>query len=405
MTSTSPHIINTIPETSQGQISINVNDLSELIKDILYISSGVDDIDLITIFDITANNNSLLTGNGNDLIQVPTNTNIKISISYDIEDQPPVNEEVFIIYVPPAAEPTGPDATAIVEAKRVELTDYLSSDYVNLSGYNAVSKQQVEYIRNTLSVEIMNAETDLLLGINTLSGIVMTLSGDLSERIDYLSGEVKTLSGALSERIDTLSGEVIALSGALSTRIDTLSGEVIALSGALSTRIDTLSGDLISGLNDMKVYVDDKFQFLISNTSPAIDSINDLLSNATQTIDSINDIMQIINDLETGDVANIMNNINTLSNQLETVKVDYFSKAGGTVSGNTFFVSGGNTTLDIDVVENKVKASNVTVSGYFYMNNKWRMKLADNGTELRFEYSNDQFNNNGYDKFLRFKNE
>jgi hypothetical protein len=216
---------------------------------------------------------------------------------------------------------------------------------------------------------------------------------------------VFTLSGALSKRIDLLSGEVMTLSGALSKRIDLLSVDVMTLSNNLSTRIDKLSGDLTSEINIMRGYVDEKFRFLLSNDTAAIDSINDLLSNATTAIDSIHDLENLISGLQKGDVSNIINNISTLENELETVKVDYFSKAGGTVSGNTSFVYGGKTTMNINVVENKVNASNMTVSGYFYMNNKWRMKLADNGEELRFEYSSQQFDNNGYDKFLRFKNQ
>jgi hypothetical protein len=486
MTSTSPHIITDRQETSAGQISITEPELLRIIF------NNTTDIELI--FSI----NSILANNSNSELYIPpiqpTPYNEANPESYNpLVTYPsmsmPTNTDIYIYYTggsasssgtartfvirfgeqtpeTPPPQPTGPNATAIVEAKRVELTDYLSSDYVNLSGYNAVSKQQVEYIRNTLSVEIMNAETELLSGINNLSGIVMTLSdalstridtlsgevktlsgalstridtlsgevmtlsgalstriddlsgevktlsgalstriddlsgevialsGALSTRIDTLSGEVMTLSGALSTRIDTLSGEVMTLSGALSTRIDTLSGEVIALSGALSTRIDTLSGNLLSGVTDIRNIVNTKINQFLSNdnASTVIDSITELLSNNyPDKIDSIYELETLISGLQGGDLSIITNNVTTLSNTLNDIKDRYFRRQGDTVSGDTFFANGGNTTMNIDVIQDKVNASNMTVSGYFYMDDKWRIYMDDNGNELRFQYSANNF--------------
>jgi hypothetical protein len=307
-----------------------------------------------------------------------------------------------------------PSGNAIIDVARVELTEYKIADFANLDQYNAVSKQQVEWVRDLLS-------GDLATEVDALNTAIDALQSELS-------GDIFVAQTEIQAQIDTLSGDLETLSGIVETNRSDLSGDILELTNIVISNYNDLSGK-ITTLSGLHKILDDKVDAEFSELSGFVNQqIVDLVGGAEVNFDTLHEIAEYIK-LLSGDLANnvvtqqsnLTTEVDNLSGVLDALSgrmdLDFFRKRGGNVHGNTTFqaregnveegAAVGPVIMKVDftndkvefvnattVIDNgKVKSDRIDINNYLYMGaaKKWRINPAADGSSIAFEYNPYQF--------------
>jgi ABC-type transporter Mla subunit MlaD len=311
-----------------------------------------------------------------------------------------------------------PSGNIIIEAARVELTDYQSSVLASLNQYNAVSKQQVEFIRDDLSGDILSQAETLSGDVNTLEtdlqNLLLNVENALEAEINELSGQVFELSGTVVADLSALSGSIESLSGDVKANYDDLEAKIAELSGLT----DALDQDVDAKLSTLSGFAKLRIDQVVNNADSALDTLKEIETYLKSLSGEMKETLEQQQTDVSNDIASLNQTKNTLSGEIDR---DFFRKQGGQVWGNTTFRVTDNSKdshLTVDFSGNKVNMPSNTVidatkfetdrldfDDYFYLGDdlKWRINPDPEGQFIAFEYSEQNFTDPAEIKRTKFK--